>query len=1172
MSSMFESPSEPFGYASGSSLRRASTSSSSSRPLSFSHQPQSTPPLLATTTLPRSRSSRMRLSVQLFQEKHATEFAHLHLDSQRSDMERQRMLAVEQEQLAEARRIGRAKRQTLALANMPRNDQEEDDSSRAGWRPLSLLARRQPSTVPGDLAVKITYDQSDERSAGQPLRQRHSNVTDVVTPTDLKTPDLSSPLPSDVYSPDLALVTPSQAGIALGCASPPLPFETVSQKDKKPKPNRHSSSGENSIQSSTYSWASSFSGETVELRTAAQYVPKVNSASSVDVHVQGTEQGEQEMLDSPERTKRRRKRIVALAHTVRQLEGVGSRDVEDPNFYQILVKAWNERPGIQPREAIWTPPQHAPPPIPPRPDLQEGLARPDPYLAPPAWLAPPSLSPAPSSLPNAVPSPVPSSTLEHCTPVMDETSSTRSYSDQSHTSSNPFRYSYASSLHDLAYEGGLQAGNQLMSEKAWLRTPLFDQGTYFDAHSPSAPFPLGTLQRPPRVPSPELSSASKSSESFAEGACAPSPHPPASRPLRHYKTDISSARAGPELVRSTVPDTAHRVEGAPSPAPTNWGLGFLGNWLREELNDGQDIRGSPVEQERGFQSGEDGTRRECQASQSPARTGSETASSNMALKRKREEDGSSDDDNSNRFNGHGHVIRVKQASSPKTSDLKVADTSDSTSNSMETITIDLVLPAPLPTPEIELIAQQTGKTREEIQPKPTAGCTIAKEYQYSTPCPRQSYSIPSLTSYPHLLEYTVPEPATSTTMTATASITTRQQTMGLGQEQLPVVQGGAPVGAGTGDLQVEVVVDTVEQRGIEGEGSYPSLASSSSRSQPSVKLPQVPPLLHRKPVSSTPTHADLTLMTNADPYQTPVMMSQGTLQPVLPPLPPTPKYRRPTPPFPLQPFIESATRRTDITDTLPLDLQNPHSISHLSHAPNASTGLYTPRTGPNDTPPSASSLMTRHRSYDPYFFRGFTEPEPVTLRDERSPRAALPSVPAAAMLGRDIASMPDMRSHDYPGVTGHSATGMAAPSDLEKGLPSQFVPPTERKSKTPLIFFILGFLCPILWFIGGWPILRPSPTPDIAPNVAPPTGDNNDGRIRTRRGDIESGPEPNIATIPSEKALRIARPTESQQRRKFTWVDHHDPMVRACRWAAIISTPLIVIAGIVAIIVVFVTK
>ncbi|OCF34465.1 hypothetical protein I316_03980 [Kwoniella heveanensis BCC8398] len=1164
MSSMFETPSEPFGYASGSSLRRASTSSSSSRPLSFTHQPQSTPPLLATTTLPRSRSSRMRLSVQLFQEKHATEFAHLHLDSQHSEVERRRMLSMEQEKLAEARRIGRAKRQTLALANVPRNE-GEDDSSRAGWRPLSLLARRQPTTKPSDLVVDPVHDQNGRRSLRQPLRQRHSNMTDVVTPTDPNTPDLSSPLPSDVYSPDLALVTPNQAGISLGCASPPLPIpiESNIKNEQTIKPSRHSSWGENSIQSSTYSWASSFSGETAELRTAAHYVPKSGSGMVTDIPVEGNEAGEQEILDSPERAKRRRKRIVALAHTVRQLEGVGSRDVEDPGFYQILVKAWNERPGVQPREPIWAPPQHGPPPIPPRPDLREDLARPDPYLAPPAWLAPPSLSPAPPSIPHVAPSPVPSSSLEHRTPVIDDTSS-QSYSDQSHTSSNPFRYSYASSLHDLAYDEGVQAGVQLMSEKAWLRTPLFDQGAYFDAHSPSAPFPLGTLQQPPRVPSPEHQSTSKSSHDLVGGAYVSSPHPPASRPLRHHKTDVSSARAARKVDAPIVGNPAERAGPASLPAPTNWGLGFLGNWLREELNDQEDPRAAQVGYGGDFQIGEDGTRRECQMSRSLARGGSETASPNTALKRKREEIGSSDD---GRLSDRDHVTKVRRSStlgSPNV-DITAANTSDSTSNSMETV--DLVLPPPLPTPEIELIAQQTGKTREEIQPKPSAECTIAKEYQYSTPCPRQSYSIPSLTSYPHHLEYNPQAPATS----LPTSRSSRQMTPLSGQHQ--AVESGVAIGAGAEAEGLEVEV--VEEMGIEAEGSSPSWASSSSRSQRSLRLPQLPPLPLPKPVYLTPTAPGLPAMTTREPYQTPVQTYETTLQPVLPPLPPTPKYRRPTPPFPLKPFIESAIRKTEHTGPSPLDLPDLHSVSHPSHVPSASEDLNGQILTFSGTPPSASSPTTRHRSYDPYFFRGFTEPEPVTLRDERSFRTTGPALPANPMVEFDVASMAPSRGHDgNDAIDVVSAQHAVRPIDLEKGLPTQFVPPAERKSRTPLVLFILGFLCPVLWFIGGWPLLRPSPTPETASTANQTTTDvagGSENCVRAR--DIEFGPEPNIETTRSgsEKVVRSAQANTAGKRR-FAWVDHDDPMVRACRWAAIISTPLIVIAGIIAVVVVCVVK
>ena len=196
-----------------------------------------------------------------------------------------------------------------------------------------------------------------------------------------------------------------------------------------------------SFAKSTYSWATQFSGETAELRTTAQYI----SSTPLD--------SEEEFLDSPGRLDKRRKRIMAIAHTVRQLEGIGSREMEDPAVLEVIAKAWYDRPGNTPVDTKQL--------LPPR-NLSvtltlDGSVR--------EVLSPSTTSASASSeryhnwdAEVNVASPP---DIEFRTPLVP--------------SAIPFdrrsnRYSYASTLHDLALDGGLQQGNKLMSEKAWLRS------------------------------------------------------------------------------------------------------------------------------------------------------------------------------------------------------------------------------------------------------------------------------------------------------------------------------------------------------------------------------------------------------------------------------------------------------------------------------------------------------------------------------------------------------------------------------------------------------------------------------------------------------------------------------------------------------------------------------
>ncbi|WWC72362.1 uncharacterized protein I206_106324 [Kwoniella pini CBS 10737] len=1096
-------PPLPPSPCSSSSRRRDSSIRLSFHP---ENQVQSSPNSSKIGT--KSNIKKMPSSMRLFQEQHLNEFAHLHLNEQepQNSEEREKLLAVERDKLEEARRIGRAKRQTMAHHSSSYSDDKENIDSHAGWRPLSLLARRQPSNKPTTLLVNPTI-----RPLNQNQRQRrYSNRTDINTPTEIDTPDLSSHLPSeiDINSPDLALITPNQLGLALGCESPPpLPVKSKARQEVQPAKLDEN----NSVQSSTYSWASSFSGETVELRTAAHYVPSI----SEEQYTPETGEEVEEILDSPEKVKRRRKRIVAIAHTVRQLEGIGSRDVEDPNFYHQLVKAWNERPGkVQPQEAIWSPSTiyTSPPPIPPRPN-QTGLV--DPYLAPPAWLAPPLLSPVDTNQ-QASNSPVPSSNLEHRTPNPEDGGSYDEHSNESYASSNPFRYSYASSIHDLAFAEALQHGNKLMSEKAWLKSPLFDQGTWFDANTPSAPIPVGQFSMAPRIPSPMPNeSPSKSSENDAEFACVPS-YSHDQKTLRRQNNNINRMKAQDQQFGAPV-----AIDDAPqaglSSAPTNWGLGFLGNWLKDELKD------DPQAQE-GFHNGEEGLKYHRELPEYKVNTRQNSKISSFLA----------EGDIAGVSNSDDHIYHQQKQSlqSPKQQEIT---TEMDEMISMESIplstnsNLNLVLPPPLPTPEIEIIAQQTGQTKEMISPKQPEECiVIAKEYQLSNPYPRQNYSTPS-----DILHLQAPAQIQSQQY----QHLDLQSTMNLNDRTLHQLQNLQSLG--NGDLEVEVEVnpldlqvqnqDLVSKSKADQEESWDSSEISSyqyqyihrtsplkiqhhdkisppfqpqsqqERTTPVTLTMNIPRLQDLPPLPLSPT-----ITTTDTPPRTPISLQR----PNLPPLPPTPKYRRATPPL----LINSSSSKRD--QEILKSIKGSDKVGVGCHQDQPLVPL------PNQL---NRHLNYVHSSYLPYTGRDIASMK-MGMGTIEVLREDHPSYPAASASTENSQSA-DASTSTIAEIDTNLRNHAIDQNDIEKALPQGSE--SKKQSRTGHTMFIMGFICPILWFIGGWGITRI--------------------------------PNSNLSSSEMEKTTT---------RRRFGIFDHPDSMIRKCRYAAIISIPIILV--VVAIIIVLI--
>lgn len=432
------------------------------------------------------------ISVQQFHQNHISQFAHLHKHS--NENLKAARLEEEQHKLDEERRLGREKRISLLRTQLSRQSSEE---RRSAWRPLSLLAKRE-----GDGHTRSQSQQGYHGDGPRRVVSQHTARTMSLYETSVANRSVSDQPRASTLE---VLIEGSPS---LGPEPTPL-----------------------SLHNSTYSWATSFSGETSELRTAAHYVPTTPT---------------EEFLSSPERTQQRRKRIQAIAHTVRQLEGIGSREVEDPNFYDVLEKAWLGRPGVDilPAEDMPPTPIFADePPVTYTPDYAvEGDYYPREY---------PTGTPALSGSVHASPSEPTFKTPHDPSDGFDNRSypSRGSSNSASRSGRQSVRYSYASTLHDLALGGGWEQGDRLMAEKAWMTTP---QGHWADFDTPPPSRPL-TRRVDAEVP-PALR---------LESPITIEPE----RTLRKYNTTIGSLRD-----QAVPPPNA---EAGPSKP---WGLGFVSAW------------------------------------------------------------------------------------------------------------------------------------------------------------------------------------------------------------------------------------------------------------------------------------------------------------------------------------------------------------------------------------------------------------------------------------------------------------------------------------------------------------------------------------------------------------------------------------------------------------------
>ncbi|EIW69789.1 hypothetical protein TREMEDRAFT_73617 [Tremella mesenterica DSM 1558] len=421
-------------------------------------------------------------SLRQFTERHATEFAHLH--EHEDESAREIRLAMEAASLEHARKVGREKRRSMASMsisfsntndnsllsetvslgqadgkeNRPGSpdEQERQRILRAACKPLGLVERRHSksaslTSIPTPLPMFTTPISNVIPRKPRPMsiatRPTSIRVSLFSPPTNQRA--VSDPPPIRQANSGLSVLIECASNTSLSSSCRGSVEDLVESPTDYPTP-AGTPEGNRSENPSTYSWATEFSGETSDLRTTAQYIRK-----SLDLPP--------EQEPTPTKIETRRKRIVALAHTVRQLEGVGSRDVEDPELYDKLEKAWNnsvvgntdsisiiDSTGQSVGTSEGGIPETPFTPFTPLQQIQHKNT-----VQHASWLhdAPPTFE---------------------MTPREEEEAGTASISSHQNSDAasrvtGASRYSFASTLHDLAMDGGIQLGNRLMTEKAWMR-------------------------------------------------------------------------------------------------------------------------------------------------------------------------------------------------------------------------------------------------------------------------------------------------------------------------------------------------------------------------------------------------------------------------------------------------------------------------------------------------------------------------------------------------------------------------------------------------------------------------------------------------------------------------------------------------------------------------------
>lgn len=118
-----------------------------------------------------------------------------------------------------------------------------------------------------------------------------------------------------------------------------------------------------------------------------------------------------------------------------------------------------------------------------------------------------------------------------------------------------------------------------------------------------------------------------------------------------------------------------------------------------------------------------------------------------------------------------------------------------------------------------------------------------------------------------------------------------------------------------------------------------------------------------------------------------------------------------------------------------------------------------------------------------------------------------------------------------------------------------------------LIFFVMGFLAPPAWVIGGWFCSSALNTYDsfdtstdsLSVVVIVPTLPNATSICHTSSSGSDSSAPPAWPAIGTVSESELCIPSK----RRNKWFQHKNGWVRACRWAVVIATSVIVTAGVV---------
>lgn len=139
--------------------------------------------------------------------------------------------------------------------------------------------------------------------------------------------------------------------------------------------------------------------------------------------------------------------------------------------------------------------------------------------------------------------------------------------------------------------------------------------------------------------------------------------------------------------------------------------------------------------------------------------------------------------------------------------------------------------------------------------------------------------------------------------------------------------------------------------------------------------------------------------------------------------------------------------------------------------------------------------------------------------------------------------------------------------DTERGQPRT----TEKQTRfgpinQALIFFVVGFFIPLAWVIGGWFC---SSALNTCENSYPSTDSCSvvvivPTLLKARPASHASPGGSDSSAIPAWPTLTAS---ESELcapwKRRYKWLQHKNGWVRACRWAAMFATPMIIAAGVV---------